>query len=118
MELTQRDNSGLGWLTQAVSGLVLVLQLLLHMVAHHFVVEGGLRTYKDVKKYVSNPFVSVIELSFLFMATVHAILGVRAIILDLSLSRRAEQTVTWIMSGLGVFTVIYGFWLWLVCRRQ
>ena len=45
----RRGPAGALWLVQAISGLLLVLVLGLHMVAHHFVVEGGLRDYAQVR---------------------------------------------------------------------
>ena len=45
---TRRDRSGSLWLVQAFSGLLLVFILGAHMIAHHFIVEGGLRDYEPV----------------------------------------------------------------------
>ena len=66
----QRDRSGSLWLVQAFSGLALVAILGLHMIAHHFIVEGGLRDYQQVLDYVANPIVFVIEVLFVILATV------------------------------------------------
>jgi succinate dehydrogenase hydrophobic anchor subunit len=71
------------WIVQAVSGLLLILLLGLHMIAHHFVVEGGLRTYQDVVDYISNPIVFVLELLFLIVVTPHAMFGLQGIVMDL-----------------------------------
>ncbi len=112
MERTvQPNNAGLGWLIQAISGLVLVVLLGLHMIANHFVVPGGLQTYRDVVHYLSNPVILVLETLFLIFVTTHALLGVRAIIFDTGLSRRAERTVNRVLAGLGVLIVVYALWL-------
>lgn len=99
------------WITQAISGLLLIVILGTHMIAHHFVVEGGLRDYEQVLSYVSNPFVFILEVVFLFVATAHALLGVRAVVLDIGLSESAKRTLNWILAIIGVLTLIYGLWL-------
>lgn len=103
--------AGALWLVQAFSGLLLVLLLLLHMVAHHFVVEGGLRDFQQVVDYVANPAIFVITLLFLIVVTVHAMLGVRAILMDLGLGRGAQRAVDWLVAIASVAIIVYGFWL-------
>ena len=61
--------------------------------------------------YIRNPFVLVIESLFLIVVTWHAMRGVRAVLFDLGLSRRAETLITRSLAVLGVATVGYGFWL-------
>jgi len=90
---------------------LLVVLLGLHMVIQHFVVEGGLRNYQQVVDYLSNPFVFLLEIAFLIIVTWHALLGVRAIILDLGLKPTGERKVTAILSIAGVLTIAYGIWL-------
>jgi len=61
------------------------------MVAQHFVVNqaGGLRTDAQVLDYVANPASFIIECGFLFVVTIHAMLGVRSIPLDFDPGPRA-----------------------------
>lgn len=106
------------WLIQALSGLLLVLLLALHMVANHFVVEGGLRTYADVVAYLSNPIIFVWEIVFLIVVTLHAALGVRAVLLDLGPSVQAERIINRVLAVLGVVAVAYGIWLTLLIQGQ
>jgi succinate dehydrogenase hydrophobic anchor subunit len=105
------DNAGLGWLVQAGSGLLLVVLLCLHMIANHFVVPGGLRTYADVVRYLSNPVIVILEMMLLVAVTGHAALGVRAILFDLGLSRRAGRNVNLVLGALSIVAVAYGAWL-------
>jgi succinate dehydrogenase hydrophobic anchor subunit len=104
----------LGWLAQAASGLALVILGGLHMTANHFVVTGGLRNFDQVQAYLRNPVVLILEGLFLAMVSLHAMLGVRAIVFDLGLSAQAEKRVTAILTLAGVLTVGYGLWLTLV----
>jgi succinate dehydrogenase hydrophobic anchor subunit len=99
------------WITQVLTGLLLIAILTLHMISHHFVVEGGLRDYQQVLDYVQNPLVFVLELVFIIIATAHALLGVRAVILDIGLSEGAKRTLNWVLAILGAITLVYGIWL-------
>jgi len=113
----QRDRSGSLWLIQALSGLVLVAILGLHMIAHHFIVEGGLRDYQQVLDYVANPVVFIIEVLFVILATVHALLGVRAIVTDLRPSAGALRVVNGVLWVVGIVAIVYGLWLALALQR-
>jgi succinate dehydrogenase hydrophobic anchor subunit len=108
-----KKNSAAGaiWLIQAITGLLLVILLGLHMVAHHFVAEGGLRNYLDVLAYVSNPAIFTIEIIFLLVVTPHAMLGVRAVLIDLGLSQQTSKTIDRLLTVVGIIIIVYGVWL-------
>lgn len=112
-----RDRSGSVWLFQAFSGLLLVIILGTHMIAHHFIVEGGLRDYQQVMDYVSNPLVFVIEMVFVVVAVSHALLGVRAILIDMRPSPGALRTINWVLAVFGAAVIIYGFYLGIALQR-
>lgn len=114
---TRRDRSGSLWVVQAFSGLFLVFILGMHMIAHHFVVEDGLRNYQQVLDYVANPAIFVTEILFVILATVHALLGVRSIIIDLRPSPAALRTIQWLLVVVGVVTIGYGLWLAFALRN-
>lgn len=105
------NQAGLRWLLQAGSGLLLVVLLGLHMIANHFVVPGGLQTYADVVRYLSNPVIVILEMTFLVTVTGHAALGVRAILFDLGLSRQAGRNVSLALAALSIVAIAYGAWL-------
>jgi succinate dehydrogenase / fumarate reductase, membrane anchor subunit len=110
-QLTRERASSWSWILQAFTGVMLVVLLGLHMVVQHFVVAGGLRNYRQVVQYISNPFVFLLEIAFLIVVTWHALLGVRAILLDLGLRPATERKVTAFLSIVGVVAVAYGIWL-------
>jgi succinate dehydrogenase cytochrome b556 subunit len=110
-QLTRERASSWSWILQAFTGVMLIVLLGLHMVVQHFVVEGGLRNYQQVVEYLSNPFVFLLEIAFLIIVTWHALLGVRAILLDLGLKPSSEHKVTATLSIIGIITVAYGIWL-------
>ena len=107
----RQDYAGAIWLLQAFSGILLIPLLVLHMVAHHFVVEGGLREFEQVIDYISNPAIFVITLLFLVVVTVHAAYGVRAILIDLRPSAASRRVINWVLLILAVAAIIYGIWL-------
>jgi succinate dehydrogenase hydrophobic anchor subunit len=108
---TKSSQASLIWIIQAISGVFLIIMLAIHMVANHFVVEGGLQTYSDVVKYLSNPLIFVHEILFLGVVTIHALLGVRAILFDMDLSHQARLIVSRGLASIGVVAVGYGTWL-------
>jgi succinate dehydrogenase hydrophobic anchor subunit len=105
------------WLWQVFTGIALVILLGLHFVANHFIVKGGLRDFADVVTYLRNPIILVLEVLFLIVVTIHALLGVRAILIDFGLSERAEVLLSPVLTWVGVATVGYGLWVtWVIIR--
>ena len=83
--------SSRAWWWTALTGAALLLLLTVHMVAHHFVVEdvGGLRSYEQVLDYIANPVIFTLELFFLIVVTIHALLGLRGVLFDLGIGVRS-----------------------------
>ena len=104
---------GWGWLLQVITGGALLVLVVVHLVAQHFVVQspGGLRDYAQVLAYLGNPVIVVIESLFLVAVTWHAMLGVRSIVLDLGLGVTGRRRVTAAVTPLGALTLGYGFWM-------
>jgi succinate dehydrogenase hydrophobic anchor subunit len=107
----RRPRPTFAWTAQVVTGVLLLVLLTVHMVAQHFVVAGGLRTYADVIAWIRNPVVFAVEALLLVCVTWHGIAGVHAILLDLGLRGRAERIVAAILGYLAVATILYGLWL-------
>lgn len=114
----QRDRSGSMWLVQAITGILLVALLGTHMVVHHFVVEGGLRDFQQVMDYVANPLVMIVEILFVIFATIHALLGVRAILIDLRPSAGAMRAIEWGLRVVGLVIIAYGIYLAVALQRM
>ncbi len=113
----QRDRSGAMWLMQALTGLLLVGILGMHMIAHHFIVEGGLRDYQQVLDYVANPIIFAIEIVFVIVAVIHALLGVQAIITDLRPAPRTLRVIEWVLRVVALITIGYGIYLALALQQ-
>ena len=101
------------WWWTALTGAAILLLLTVHMVAHHFVVEdvGGLRSYEQVLDYIANPVIFTLELFFLIVVTIHALLGLRGVLFDLGIGVRARRRTDLLLWLLGLVTVGYGFFL-------
>jgi succinate dehydrogenase hydrophobic anchor subunit len=112
-----RSGSSL-WLVQAISGLALTALLGLHMVANHFLIEGGLRTYQDVLAYLSNPVVFVVEVIFLLVVVPHAFLGLRAVLLDLGPKPKTMRVLDAVLLILGTATLLYGIALFVTLQAR
>ncbi len=103
------------WYWQVFTGIALLLLLGLHFIANHFIVQGGLRDFADVVSYLRNPIILVLEVLFLVVVTIHAMLGVRAIVMDFGISDSAEKRLGQVLTVVGVLTVAYGLWLtWVI----
>jgi succinate dehydrogenase hydrophobic anchor subunit len=89
----------------------LIVLLGVHIVAQHFVVKGGLRDYAQVVSYLSDPLVLAVESLFVVVLIWHAMLGLRAILLDLGFSRRTEAVISRGVVALGLATAGYSFWV-------
>ena len=111
--LPGRQGGGWGWVLQVVTGAALLVLVVVHLVAQHFVVDapGGLRDHASVLEYLGNPVIVVVESLFMLAVTWHAMLGLRSILLDLGLSATGRRRVTVGLTGLGVVTLGYGFWM-------
>ena len=113
---TEKKRSGT-WVWQALTGVLLVILLSLHMIVQHFVVEGGLRDYEQVLAYIGNPLVVAVEILFLVVVTYHAMVGVRAILFDLNLSESRKTLVTRLLAIVGIVVFAWGVFLALALFR-
>ena len=109
--LTRERASSWSWILQAITGVLVIVLISVHMIFQHFVAAGGLRTYADVVAYIRSPFFLGWEILFLIIVTWHALLGVRAIALDFGLKRSIERAFNWGLTVVGVGTIFYGLWL-------
>jgi len=101
------------WRLTTFTGVALLGLLLVHMIGHHFVVEGvgGLRTYDQVLDYIAHPVIFTIESFFLLFVTVHAMLGLRSVLLDLDPTPRLRRAIDVGAVVLGLATLAYGYLL-------
>jgi succinate dehydrogenase hydrophobic anchor subunit len=101
----------LRWLVQAGLGVMLVILLTIHLIVNHWAAPHGLLTYADVVRYYDVPGIAWMEAAFLIVVTVHCLLGLHSILLDLNLSARITHIAAWLLTFVGLTTILYGIWL-------
>lgn len=108
------------WWWTVGTGVLLVILALVHIVAHHFIVDepGGLRTYHQILDYIANPVILPLEAVFLVTVTIHAMLGLRGVLLDLDPGPQARVWVDRVLWTLGSVTVVYGLVLLLTLASR
>ncbi|NDJ34050.1 MAG: hypothetical protein GYB64_05245 [Chloroflexi bacterium] len=106
------------WIGQSISGVLLIVLLAIHMIAQHYMVEGGLRDYEQVMVWLRSPWVLAMEIIFLGVVTYHALLGARSIAYDFGLPLAVQKNVNRILLAIGVVTFGYGLWLILTIYQQ
>ena len=99
------------WLLQAGSGLALVILLAIHLIVNHWVSPRGLLSYSDVIRYYDVSGVAWMESVFLIAVTVHCVLGLQSIVLDLNLGTNIARSLIRFLFVAGMVTISYGIWL-------
>ncbi len=99
------------WLLKLATGALVIVLLFVHLIVNHFTAPNGLLTYQGVVAYLSNPWIALMESTFLVVVVTHSLIGLRSILLDLKPSRGALGTINWAFSIVGVVAVVYGLWL-------
>jgi succinate dehydrogenase hydrophobic anchor subunit len=101
----------LRWLVQAGLGVMLVILLAIHLIVNHWAAPQGLLTYADVVRYYDTPGIAWMEAAFLIVVTVHCLLGLHSILLDLNMSAPITRVATWLLTFVGLTAIVYGVWL-------
>ncbi len=114
-----RSGEGAGlWFLKILSGLMIIVVLLIHLVVNHLIVDGGLLSYSDVVAYYQTWFVPVMEVFFLVFVVGHAMMGLRSVLLDLRPSNKLLRWINWGLTAVGVIAVVYGTWLVIVITQR
>jgi succinate dehydrogenase hydrophobic anchor subunit len=107
-------NSGrLIWVFQVFSGILLIVIVGLHWFFQHSIVGRGGPAYANVVAYLRCPLFFGLETILLLVVIVHALLGIRAILLDRGLSVRTLRWVNWGLFIVGTVALSYGLRLTL-----
>ena len=99
------------WLLKILTGVLVFTLLIVHLVVNHFIAKEGLMSYSDVVAYLSNPWISLMEISFLTIVVSHSLFGTRSIILDFKPTEGLMRVLNWIFVLLGFSAIVYGIWL-------
>jgi len=114
-DVTPRSGEGAGlWFLKILTGFLVIVVLIIHLIVNHLIVEGGLLTYADVVHYYQNPIIPIMEIAFLIIVVTHALIGLRSVLLDLQPSNKVLRLINYGLVVLGVGSIAYGIWLVLV----
>jgi succinate dehydrogenase / fumarate reductase membrane anchor subunit len=114
-DVTPRSGEGAGlWFLKILTGFLVIIVLIIHLIVNHLIVEGGLLTYADVVRYYQNPIIPIMEIAFLIYVVTHALMGLRSVLLDLHPSNKVLRLINYGLVVLGVGSIAYGTWLILV----
>jgi succinate dehydrogenase membrane anchor subunit len=106
------------WLFQVVSGMALTLMLGTHWIVQHYLASDGLRSYAEVVTFLKQPIVLTLEIAFLIVVTGHALIGVRAILVDLGPRPGLQRSIDIAFWFVGILTVAYGVQLaWQIIHQ-
>jgi succinate dehydrogenase / fumarate reductase membrane anchor subunit len=106
------------WLLKLVTGVLVILILGTHLIVQHLVNPDGLLTFEQVVEWVSNPWVALMEGTFVVLAVFHALLGVRSVLLDLRPSQGVIRIIDITFAIVGVVAIVYGVWLLQAIRAH
>lgn len=102
------------WMLKQLSGVMVFVLIIVHLIVNHFVAPGGLLSYQDVVNYFANPAIAVMEITFLIVVTAHSLMGVRSVVLDFNPPDKAIAILDKVFIIVGIAAVIYGIVLTLV----
>lgn len=105
-----RENTWL-WLAKLVTGVLVFTLIFVHIIVNHLMSSKGLLSYADVVAYLSNPWIALMESTFLIIVVAHSLLGTRSILLDLNPSQAIMRAIDWVFGLVGVGAIVYGLWL-------
>jgi succinate dehydrogenase / fumarate reductase membrane anchor subunit len=114
-DVTPRSGEGAGlWFLKILTGFLVIVVLAIHLVVNHLIVEGGLLSYADVVRYYQIAIIPIMEIAFLIFVVVHALIGLRSVLLDMHPSNQVLRVMNYGLGMLGVVSIIYGTWLVIV----
>ncbi|MAT42484.1 MAG: hypothetical protein CL609_09095 [Anaerolineaceae bacterium] len=114
-----RSGEGAGlWFLKILSGLLIILVLMIHLVVNHLIVEGGLLSYADVVAYYQTWIVPIMEVFFLVFVVGHAMMGLRSVLMDLRPSNKMLKVINWVLTLVGVTAIVYGTWLVIIITQR
>jgi succinate dehydrogenase hydrophobic anchor subunit len=98
----------IGWLSLYVSGALLVVFIVFHIIAVHFVHEGNI-TAQTVNRDLRSGFLSSVSIGLLLLAAFHGLMGLRRVILDLELfGKKGDRALQIVLTVVGVVIVAIG----------
>jgi succinate dehydrogenase hydrophobic anchor subunit len=107
----ENNENALLWFIKLLAGGLIFFLLIVHFIVNHLIAPGGLLTFNDIVQYYQNPLVLIMEGLFLAAVLVHALLGLRSIILDLNPTSKIMWFLDRGLVMVGSSAFVYGIWL-------
>ena len=98
----------LRWFVQAGLGILLIVLLAVHLIVNHWAAPHGLLTYADVIHYYDRPGIIWMEAAFLIVVTIHCLLGLHSIVLDLNFRPLIKRVLIRTLIFAGAAAILYG----------
>jgi succinate dehydrogenase / fumarate reductase membrane anchor subunit len=95
------------WFFQRWTGMLLICMLITHFVISHFHGHPYV-TYDMVMERLANPVWKFFDLSFLYLAAYHGIMGVLAVVSDYKISAILKVTIYSVAMAIMAYIVIFG----------
>lgn len=105
------------WLLKIISGVLIVVILIIHLIVNHFFAPNGLLSHAEVVAYYQNPLIPIMEGFFLIFVVIHSLVGLRSIFLDLNPSPSLLRVTDGLLTLFGAGAILYGLWLLLSIVR-
>jgi len=99
------------WGVKIITGLFIVVLLGIHFAVNHLLAPDGLLSYADILAYYQKPVVPIMEIFLLGFVVVHALIGLRSILLDLHLPEKIARYLDVFFVTIGTIMIVYGTWL-------
>lgn len=96
------------WVWQRVSGALLAVVVVLHLLLTHVLPPGGTLTFGIVSERLYRVVFVAVDVGLLGLVIFHALNGVRNVLLDFPLSEPTLRRMHRLLVGLGVGTFLYG----------
>ena len=117
VETIEQVRQSLSWIGQAVSGILLIVIVVLHMILHHFQAQGLLSANQAIAQ-TSNITYLILEIAFVIIVTYHALVGIKSAIFNLNLSEETRRKISAVITVIGILTIIYGTVIAFLIRSQ
>ncbi len=105
--MSSRSREGIKWLLQAITGVILIFTVTLHIIRVHIYGSfKGLPTYGDVVFALRNPLMASLSIIFTLAVTYHALYGLKMVIDELSIIKNTEL-VNKILLIVGILINVY-----------
>ncbi len=115
-------SSAFWWVLQRVSGFLVFLFVLFHMIVNHYLtllmdtdahpeLEEGIASFAAVQWKMQNPLYFWISILFVVFLMLHMLNGFRMVVLDIATGHSFRKLIGILLLLIGVLAVIYAFTL-------